>query len=90
LLSPLESTFLQSAPRLEQRRERGKQFVTGRVFGGVSRCVHEIDDSGDLAILPLSFDTTAPKPDLLLPSGEEPSRESLPAARRCFSDSLNP
>jgi hypothetical protein len=81
---------LASAPTLEQRRERGKQFVTGRVFGGVSRCVDEIDDSGDLAILPLSFDTTAPKPDLLLPSGEEPSRESLPAARRCFSDSLNP
>jgi hypothetical protein len=25
------------APRLEQRRETGKQFVTGRVFRGVSR-----------------------------------------------------
>jgi hypothetical protein len=35
------------APRLEQWRERGKQFVTVRVFGGVSRRVHEIDDSGD-------------------------------------------
>jgi hypothetical protein len=30
-------------PRLGRRRERGKQFVTGRVFGGVSHCVHEID-----------------------------------------------
>jgi hypothetical protein len=25
------------APRLEQWRERGKRFVTGRVWGGVSR-----------------------------------------------------
>jgi hypothetical protein len=38
---------LANAPRLDRRRERGKQFVTGRVFGGVSRRVHEIDDFRD-------------------------------------------
>jgi hypothetical protein len=34
-----EIEVLAIAPRLEQRRERGKRFVTGRMFGGVSRCV---------------------------------------------------
>jgi hypothetical protein len=42
-----EIEVLAIAPRLEQRRERGKRFVTGSVFGGVSRLVQEIDHSGD-------------------------------------------
>jgi hypothetical protein len=42
-----EIEVLAIAPRLEQRRERGKRFVTGSVFGGVSRLVQEIDDAGD-------------------------------------------
>ena len=30
---------MEIAPRLEGRRERVKQFVTNRVFGGMSRCI---------------------------------------------------
>ena len=30
---------MEIAPRLEGRRERVKQFVTNRVFGGMSRCM---------------------------------------------------
>jgi hypothetical protein len=33
------------APRLEQRRERCKQFVTAGMFEGVSRYLGEINDS---------------------------------------------
>jgi hypothetical protein len=34
------------APRLRQRGERSKQFVTALMFGGVSRCFGKIDGSG--------------------------------------------
>ena len=41
---PAAIEALEIAPRLGQRRERCKQFVTARMFEGMSRCLDVIDD----------------------------------------------
>jgi hypothetical protein len=86
------------ALKVEQRRERRKQFVTARMFGGMSRCFDEIDDSGDChrrrmkselipcPLLPVS-PGAFPVPAVIAGAGEKASEHFLEfvAATICHS-----